>query len=213
MNNQNNNKIVITLLIIIIVLLAGLCILFATETISLKTNKVNNKELANESRETNTNDYTNPIQTKLVDNLNCSNSETTFNGITVKVEQKTEDMVCNASTLTINGVDIKEDNGNNINSYEFFDKNVIIMSSTTSGSILTIYNVDSNSAILKFDTSNDLEGYFIKSYKTNNNVITLNAESCGAQCGKENTEEKATFEIEYSNGSFSNPKLISKTTS
>lgn len=212
MNNQNNNKIVITLLIVIIVLLAGLCILFATKAISLNTNKVNNKEQTNESRETNTNDYTNSIQTKLVDNLNCSNSETTFNGITVKVEQKTEDMVCNTSTLTINGVDVKEDNGHNINSYEFFDKNVIIMSSTTSGTILTIYNINSKSTILKFDTLKSLEGYFIKSYKTNNNVITLNAESCGPQCGEESIE-KATFEIEYSNETFSEPKLINKTTS
>ncbi len=209
MNSQNNNKIVIVLLIVIIILLAGICILFATETISIKTNTTNNDKQSNE----NTNDYNNSIQTKLVDNLNCSNSETTFNGITVKVEQKTEDMVCNASTLTINGLDVKKDNGYDIESYEIFDKNVIIMSSTTSGTILTIYNVDSNSAILKFDTSNDLEGYFIKSYKTNNNIITLNTEGCGAQCGKENTEEKATFEIEYSNGTFSKPKLISKTAS
>lgn len=220
MENQKNSKGVIALLVVIIIILAVLCILFATGTITLKSNTTNNNQQTSENTQTNTNDdnstINNNIQTKLVDNLNCSNSETTFNGITVKVEQKDEDMVCVASTLTINGVDVKKDNGHNVESYEFFDKNVIIMSSTTSGPIFTIYNVDSNSTILKFNTLNNLEGYFIKSYSTNGNVITLNAEGCGAQCGEkgiENAGVKATFEIEYSNGSFSEPKLVSKTTS
>lgn len=218
MENQKNNKGAIALLIVIIAILLVLCVLFATGTISFNSNSTNSNQQTNENSQTNTSNNTNEesstIQSKLVGNLNCNSSETTFNGITVKVEQKYEDMVCVTSTFTINGVDVTKDNGHNIESYEFFDKNVIIMSSTTSGPIFTIYSVNSNSTILKFNTLDNLEGYFIKSYSTNNNIITLNAEGCGAQCGEkgiENAGVKATFEIEYSNGSFSQPKLISKT--
>lgn len=207
MEKEKNNKVLIIALLVIIILLGALCALLATGTISLKNNEVSNGN-SNVSEN-------NTIQTKLVGNLNCNSSETTFNGITVKVEQKDDDIVCVASTLAINGVDVTKDNGHNIESYEFFDKNVIIMSSTTSGPIFTIYSVNSNSTILKFNTLNNLEGYLVRSYLTNNNIITLNVEGCGAQCGEkgiENAGVKATFEIEYLDGSFSEPKLISKTT-
>ena len=42
MNNQTNKNIIIILLIIIIIILTGLCILFASNTISLNINKINN---------------------------------------------------------------------------------------------------------------------------------------------------------------------------
>lgn len=48
MENQKNNKIVIVLLIVIIVILLGLCALFATGTISFKSNDVDNNELNND---------------------------------------------------------------------------------------------------------------------------------------------------------------------
>ena len=43
MENQNNNKGVIALLVVIIVILAVLCVLFATRTITLKSNSVDNE--------------------------------------------------------------------------------------------------------------------------------------------------------------------------
>ena len=49
MENQNNNKGVITLLVVIIVILAVLCVLFATGTISLKSNTTNNNQQTSES--------------------------------------------------------------------------------------------------------------------------------------------------------------------
>jgi len=42
--NKKNNKIVIVLLIVIIIILLGLCVLFATGTISFKSNDVQNIE-------------------------------------------------------------------------------------------------------------------------------------------------------------------------
>ena len=45
MENQKNNKGVIALLIVIIVILSALCILFATGTIILNTNKVNDNDI------------------------------------------------------------------------------------------------------------------------------------------------------------------------
>lgn len=44
MENQKNNKGVIALLIVIIIILSALCVLFATGTISLKSDDVNNNE-------------------------------------------------------------------------------------------------------------------------------------------------------------------------
>ena len=44
MVNQKNNKVVILLLIVIIVILSALCVLFATGTISLKSNGVDNND-------------------------------------------------------------------------------------------------------------------------------------------------------------------------
>ena len=49
MEKGNNNKIVILLLIAIIGILSVLCILFATDTISFKSNNIDNNELSNEN--------------------------------------------------------------------------------------------------------------------------------------------------------------------
>lgn len=51
MEKENNNKGVIILLIVIIVILATLCILFATGTISFKSNEVNDVNKSNEVNE------------------------------------------------------------------------------------------------------------------------------------------------------------------
>lgn len=59
-----------------------------------------------------------------------------------------------------------------------------------------------------------LEGYWVDSYKTENNKIIITGRECGLQCA--NTESgypRATFEIEYNNNSFSSPKLVEKFTS
>ena len=197
MENQRNNKGIIALLIVIIVMLAAFCVLLATGIISLKTNTSDNGN--------------NVIQTKLVDNLNNGNSETTFNGITVKVKQDIEDMMCVSDSIMINGNDVTKDNGMCIESYEFYDDNVIIMSYDTGGTVFTIYNVNSKSTILKYSGSEGmLNGYFVKSYSINDNVIRINAYGCGVQCGSQNSGEQAIFEIEYSNKIFTEPKLINK---
>lgn len=47
----NHNKVIIALLIAIIGILSVLCILFATDTISFKSNNVDNNELSNENIE------------------------------------------------------------------------------------------------------------------------------------------------------------------
>ena len=51
MENQKNNKGVIALLIVIIVILSALCVLFATGTISLKSNNENNISKLDSSKE------------------------------------------------------------------------------------------------------------------------------------------------------------------
>ena len=89
------------------------------------------------------------------------------------------------------------------------------MSHHTGGSVFTIFSTLTNSVAVEFRSGEkSLEGFFVKSYSTSGNIITINAEGCGAQCGEkgiENAGVKATNEIEYLNNSFSEPKLISKT--
>ena len=53
MENKNNNKIIIYLLIVINLILSVLCILFATDTISLKFNDVDNSEINENATENN----------------------------------------------------------------------------------------------------------------------------------------------------------------
>lgn len=213
MENKNNNKIIITLLLIIIVILTVLCILFATNTISFNDNSTNSNQQNMENNQTNANNSDNQnkvIQTKLVDNLDCNNSETTFNNITVKIEQKKDDGMCSVNSITINDKDIKDDVAIWIDSYEIYDNNVIILSGHTSGSLFTIYNLENNSSIMKLEP-NTLNGYWVTSYTTNNNKITINGKECGTQCGTETTEyPNATFEIECNNNSFTYPYLIEK---
>ncbi len=208
MENQNNNKGVIVLLVVIIAILAVLCVLFATGTISFAKNSTNNNEQTNTTDNGTTNN-SNVIQTKLVDNLVCNNSETTFNGITVKLEQKDNNGVCSVSSFTVNGKDIKNDVSLWVNSYEIYDNNVIIASGDTSGRLFTIYSLSTNSVVIKLQPET-LDGYWVTSYSTNNNIITINGKECGEQCGTGTTGyTKATYEIEYLNNSFSNPKLVS----
>ena len=66
MENQKNNKGIIAILIVIIVILSGLCVLFATGTISLKSNEVTNdetNEIVNITKEE-ANDVVNKIMDK-----------------------------------------------------------------------------------------------------------------------------------------------------
>lgn len=63
MENQKNNKGVIALLIVIIVILSVLCVLFATGTISFKSNDVDNNEI-NQNINENDNDKTNDVNNK-----------------------------------------------------------------------------------------------------------------------------------------------------
>lgn len=211
MENQKNSKVVISLLIIIIGILTVFCILFATGTISFNNNTTNNNQKnINDNNIVNGN---NIIQTKLVDNLNCSNSETTFNEITVKVEQKNNDGICSVNSVKVNDKDIKNDVSMWIDSYEIYDNNVIIFSGSTSGKLLTIYSLSSNSVVMKLEPNN-LSGYWVASYTTNNNIIIINGKECGEQCGNKSTGySRATFEIEYSNNTFSSPKLVDKLSS
>ena len=95
MENQKNNKGVIALLIVIIVILSALCVLFATGTISFKSNDVDN----NETNE-NINDTNNVGNTINDNNLKYANQTSA----SVKVDNLEEG----------NGkiIDIKIDNGN-----------------------------------------------------------------------------------------------------
>lgn len=173
---NNSHKIIILLLMVIIVILGVLCILFATDTLTF------NKKETNDNGEINTdvdNNKEKEIASKLVsiDNVKYNSSETTFNGVKVKLDlSKNEYDNCVINDFTINNKKVKEKD-EWIDSYEIYDNSVIVMSYTTSSSLLSIYNEEGVSVIrLSTDT---LDGYFVDSYKTNNNKIIIEGRECG----------------------------------
>ena len=137
MERKNNNKIIIVILLIIIFILTALCILFATGTISFKNNKdiqenINNntnQDNANSSENESNNIYeriqeaintkmeyydeissSDTISAKLIHTSPCEkSSETTFNGITVKLEQEKDDIMCATKSFTVNGKEVIND--------------------------------------------------------------------------------------------------------
>ena len=85
MENQKNNKGVIALLFVIIIILSALCVLFATGTISLKPNDVDNNELNQDTNENNNkNDFEN-------DNSDINNNDNMESDVVAdyKLESKT----------------------------------------------------------------------------------------------------------------------------
>ena len=210
-NSNKKNKLVYISMIIIIVALLIIGLLFVTGKISFKKTSTNNEETT-ENKETNI-ENSNIIKTQLIDNLSCINSENTFNNITVKIEQKEDNMVCNATSIIVNDKEIKDFSGFYVESYEMYDDNVILLLGSTSAKTLAIYNTTNNKIVLKINSEN-LEGYLIENYVTAENIITINGKECGEQCGNKKTEyPRAIFEIEYANNSFSSPKLVEKLTS
>ena len=213
MEQEKNNKGIIVLLTILVVVLAVLCVLFATGTISFKSNDLNSNQQANEDSQINTNNdnATSAIQTKLIDNIRCQNSNETFNGISVNVETTNNDGVCD-SKVKINNDDITNDTRKMyIESYEFYDNNVIVLSSDTNGlPMMTIYDAKNSKIALKvniFDTR-----YTIKSYKTENDKILIEGKSCAGQCSNDSPDavfSDQNYEIDYlGNGTFSEIRKI-----
>ena len=85
MENQKNNKRVLALLIVIIIILSALCVLFATGTISLKPNDVDNNEL---NQDTNENNNKNDLEN---DNSDINNNDNMESDVVAdyKLESKT----------------------------------------------------------------------------------------------------------------------------
>lgn len=214
---SNKGLIIIICILSVLVLALGGYIVYDKYLSSNKNNDNNTvknensnnnivKQDSNENNTVNTSETT--INKKLVNNLSCKNSNTTFNNVSIELEQKEDDGVCKVQKFTINGKDIKEDISSWVDSYEIFDKSVIIMSGDTSGNGLYIYNTINS--IMKKISTDELKGYWPKSYTTTDNKIIIDGVGCGAQCGYSESDynKTATFEIIYLNGSFSLPMLV-----
>ena len=157
MEQEKNKNGLIILLSVLVVILTVLCVLFATGTIDLSNDTSNNSQQASESNQQTNNDMgtsSNSIQTKLVDNINCQNSTTTFNNITVNIEATESNGECSSKVL-VNDNDISlyipRIGWSAITSYEFFDNNVIFnYYDANKYTKLAIYNVDKNEVVLSF---------------------------------------------------------------
>lgn len=81
MENQKNNKGIIVLLIVIIVILSVLCILFATGTISFKSDKVNDNEVNENINDKTDNNTTEKIDIEILslDNVNITEESPNHN--------------------------------------------------------------------------------------------------------------------------------------
>ena len=84
------------------------------------------------------------------------------------------------------------------------------MTSTTNNALFYIYNLNTKSIEKEIVGTID-NVYRLSDYSVDDNKIFLDGVECGEQCGnKETGYPRAQFEITYSNGIFSNPKLIEK---
>ena len=159
----------------------------------------------------------------------CEDYDITFNGINLKIENNDEykdDLICVIDKVIVNDKDITNFMvGDWIDSFAVLDKMVIIESGNTSSTLLTIYDANSNKLLYSLSPEK-LSGYFVDSYKTENNKIIINGHLCGEQCGdkaydftceeikteKYNIFPEAQFELEYKgNGILSDIRLIEKT--
>lgn len=204
MEGNNRCRIVILLLIIIIIILGGFVFLLSSGRIRLEGNdsceKQNSASL----------DKHISIESKLVDHLLCNNSEEQFHSTNVLLSQSYNDSVCTLSSMKINGKELKDFLNLWVDSYEFYDNNIMILSGDTSGTKLVVYNLDSNTVIMNLEPST-LDGYWVKSYVTYNDKIVIIGQECGIPCGNNVTDlSMAMFEIDYKSGVFSKPKLVKK---
>ena len=126
-------------------------------------------------------------------------SEKTYNGDVVGLQ---------ATSVKVNDKElIDKVNMGGIDSYTIFNKYVIFLSSNTSGSLLSIYNTETDS-VESYDPKN-LFGYGVGSYYVEDNKIVIMGRNQAQQYGMADTGYKnAEIEIAFSNGAFSEPKIV-----
>jgi len=204
MEKEKNKNGLVTILVIIILVLAVLCALFATGTINFKPKEETIKYTPNIEQHDFTDGEIKARLVRLSSNGIPQNSETTYNGITVKVEEKGSEY-----TLFINNKDVTNEVINMyISEYEIYDNNVIIYSGSTNNGKITIFHVQNGNVETVFNKSY-IDGYKLDSFKTENNKIILTSVECGEQCGDNYTENRfASFEMEYQNSKFTEPKKV-----
>ena len=203
MGEKNNKKLIILLIAIVLVIAVVAC-LFATGIIKLN------------------NISTEPQNTKTVKAVVLKEGyvefddkkpltadvEKTINQITVKVVKPTKDD--GDYGLLINGKDISTDVLTRVYSYEIYENNVIVLSGNTGGKCITIFKIDGDNVETVYKEG-IIENYRIKSYILDENKLLIEGTECGEQCGVESTEyASASFEMEYTNGKFTDPKLVNK---
>lgn len=203
---KNKNRIVI-LLVVLVVALTTFCMLLVTGVISFEKNVSDNKQHNDINEQKNNN-----IQSKR-ESIGCMDIDTVFNGITIKAKPE-HDKGCHTESIVINDNVVSP--GGNISSYEIYDNNVILfvwqMIDSKVIKSIVIYNIDDNSNIIKWD-STDLDGYKLFSYITDGNVITITGTNCDEKCGNSDDEDLiALFEVNYANNTFSSPVIIKKYT-
>ena len=97
-----------------------------------------------------------------------------------------------------------------IKSYEFYNDNVIVLSGSSNNLGITIFKVNNNNVEKTFHEIM-INDYKIESYYSRYGKLIISGKECGEQCGNKSTgKPTATFEMDYSNNTFSNPKLIEK---
>ena len=141
MEKEKNNKKVIVLLIIIIVILLVLCILFATETISFKSNQPNNEN--------------NKPSENIADNIDDNNQNTTNENNFKYANQTTASIIAsNSGDGSRKKIDIKIDNGNIIFTSE--DKELVLSNVNAKYMYLHTYMEVCNTKLYYINENNEL---------------------------------------------------------
>lgn len=198
------NTTLLAILVLVLLIVAVVGVLFATgkidfgkkeETVVQEENKpeLSYKSVYNVNLEKKSN-------AKLGDTIvTVTQSEKTYNGDVVGLE---------ATSVKVNDVELVDKvNIGGIDSYTIFNKYVIFLSSNTSGSLLSIYNVESG-AVKSYDPKN-LFGYGVSSYYVEDNKIVIIGRNQAQQYGMTDPGYiKAEIEIAFIDGAFSDPKIV-----
>ena len=159
-------------------------------------------------------EQTKTVQRKKVEVECGKDSETSFNGHTVKLTALRDDNpICKTDSLIVDGkelVDKLEDNGVGI--YEFFDDYLVFDYGNTSMRFLGVYNIKTEE--FKSYSPEEMEYFMISDWQSDDNGITFpechNVKAQAMPEGETNDHntEFAEFRMDYKDGVLSDPKFV-----
>ena len=210
---KKNNTVTIILAILVVLLSAALVYVLFFKKEEKPVDKVNPTPTATENTNTNTDTSTNipeGISKQIVTTKTCENKMLSLNNVTVELKnaKMAVDSIGCEGELYINGTRVNDTNEFGIDSFEIFNKHVIVSYGSSNGGFITIY--DTNNLDKPYHV--ELKDYYSPmNYVSDDNGIIITAfstaEMSGAPAPKYYYEK---VRVKYENSSFTSMEVIEK---